>query len=83
MFRWCLGGVEGRGGGVLRERGGVGGWGRCKNFIVKSKEYRGSIVILCDGMSALFKTHESSTFVVKLKNTFAFHMHLEPCTICA
>ena len=56
---------------------------RCKNLIVKSKEYRGSIVILCDGMSALFKTQESSTFVVKLKNTCAFHMHLEPCTICA
>ena len=55
----------------------------CKNLIVKSKEYRGSIVISCDGMSALFKTHESSTFVVMLKNTCAFHMYLEPCTICA
>ena len=47
-----------------------GWWGKeggCKNLIVKSKEYRGSIVILCDGMSALFKTHESSTFVAKLK----------------
>ena len=54
-----------------------------KNLIVKSREYRGSIVISCDGMSALFKTHESSTFVVKLKNTCACHMHLEPCTICA
>ena len=64
--------------------GGPEGWGpECKNVIVKSKEYRGSIVILCDGMSALFKTHESSTFVAKLKNTCAFHMHLEPCTICA
>ena len=53
----------GGGGGGL----GFGGERGCKNLIVKSKEYRGSIVILCDGMSALFKTHESSTFAAKLK----------------
>ena len=71
----CVGGGEGgRGRGRGRGRGEVvvvgcvgGGERGVKNLIVKSKEYRGSIVILCDGMSALFKTHESSTFVVKLK----------------
>ena len=34
----------------------------CKNLIVKSKEYRGSIVISCDDVFTLFKTHESPTF---------------------
>ena len=56
--------------------------GPCKNLIVKSKEYRGSIVISCDDVFALFKTHELST-LFKAESTCASLMHLEPCTIRA
>ena len=47
------------------------------------KRIRGSIVILCNDVFALFKTHESPT-LVKAESTCASLMHkLEPCTICA
>ena len=36
--------------------------GLSKNLIVKFKEYRGSIVISCDDVFTLFKTHDSPTF---------------------
>ena len=61
----------------------VGKWEVKREEEGRMKRIRGSIVISCDGMNALFKTHESST-LVKAESTCASLMHkLEPCTICA
>ena len=54
----------------------------CKNLIVKSKEYRGSIVISWM-MFSLFSIRTNRQHSVKAESTCASQVHLEPCTICA